>query len=385
MNPLTIFDFAHREATAVEQQGFFDGAHNITPKKYLAEIEALFQRKIHDAEQRSVATRKALEAALERLIARAPILEETWQSVRRTINPNELQVVMPVVIMAFGASALVTDIVMLAPSLDLLDITDPNLQLVGAAGLAALGSVLLHLAWETIEGSVASKLWTTVWRILGGLSCVALVLWGILRGYQVAFSAAISENQLATFLAGHPVLASIFYVFITLGAPLAAGGTFTYGARHLRDWYRYRTAKQAAEENAGEITATKKQIEAEENQLVHELGKIEHERAEWQHAYLRQHERGMKNGARQTPFWMVQAKASLSAMLTLLAAWWVFALSPFSFPAGRGIPCRIPLFPAPAHSPHTSRVLQPRTGHLRRILGGCRTGPAGISVRCSIA
>ena len=328
---LPIFDFAHREATSIEHRGFFDGAHNITPKKGIAEIDALFQRKAHEAEQRSATTRKPLEAKLERFAYRAPIVEETWQSVRQTIDANELMVIMPAGVMLFGVLALATDVVMLAPSLDLLDITDPDLQLVGAAGIAALGSVLLHLAWETIEGSASSKLWTTVWRILGGLASVALVLWGILRGYQVAFAAAISENPIATFISGHPVLASVFYVFITLGAPLAAAGAFTYGSRHLRDWYRHTAAKREAEKNAEEITTVKKKIEAEEDWLRHELGKIGQEREQWQHAYLRQHEHGMKNGARQTPFWLVQVKASLSAMLTLLVAWWTFALSPFSF------------------------------------------------------
>ncbi len=330
--PLFIFDIdRRRKARDIEHEGFFHGAHNISPENGTSEIDAHFQQEIGAAKQAAVAVAKPIEADLDHLNQISPTIERDWLSAQAAINPANLQVIMPAVVMALGAVALSTEIILLAPSLDLLDITSPPMQLMGACGLASLASVLLHLAWETVERDRFSYLGRMIWRILGGLSCVALVLWGVLRGYQVAFAAELTGNPLSKFLSGHPILASIFYIFITLGAPLVAAGSVTYGARHIRDWYRYTTAKRQTQKHLKRTAQIQKRLEAQEEQLRHHLAQLEQQRREWQHAYLRQHERGQKNGAVQSPFWLVQAKATLSAMTTLLVAWWLFALSPFSF------------------------------------------------------
>ncbi len=326
-----IFDLQYRQARAVEQEGFFHGAHGIAPEIGTAEIDASFEGKCLAARQSSLSRLKPLEAKLEYLTAATAAVEEAWRSIQTLINPHELRVAMPAFAAFVGAAALATEVILLAPSLDLLDVTDPALQFVGALGLVSFASVFLHFAWETIEENSYSHLSRIVWRVIGALSIVALVLWGILRGYQVAFAANIHENQLGRFLAGHPLLSSTFYVFVSLGAPLAAAGAFTQSSRHFRDWYRFRKAQQRADQHSREVISTRKKVEAETEWIRHELNRLDHERREAVAAYLRQHERGQKNGAIQSPFWLVQAKATLSAMLTLLVAWWAFALSPFSF------------------------------------------------------
>ncbi|MHB1954397.1 MAG: hypothetical protein ACYCOU_11670, partial [Sulfobacillus sp.] len=259
---LRVFD-NNRNARTIEHGGFFNGAHGISPENDTAEIDAAFERKIHEAKQKSLTKKKRLEAALDRLTAIAPEIERAWQSAQDSISPEHLRLVMPIVVLVLGLSALTTEVILLAPSLDLLDITDPDLQLVGAFGIVAMASVILHLAWETIDGHGESNLWRIVWRIFGGLGALALILWGTLRGYQVAFAADISENQLGRFLAGHPVLASIFYIFITLGAPLAAAGALSYGSRHLHEWFRYRKAKKQAAQLAQKLSEARRWNEAE--------------------------------------------------------------------------------------------------------------------------
>jgi hypothetical protein len=324
------FDIEIGRARNVDHDGFFHGAHNLSADNGKAEITAHFEQRIQTAKQKAVAKKKKLEARLEHLTKSAPAIEHIWQSVEDTIAPEQLQVIMPLLVTLMGLAALLTDIALVAPSLDLLDITDRNTQLVGAFGLAALGSVLLHLAWTTLEDNGQSALWNIIWRILGGLSAVALFLWGILRGYQVAFAAEMNDNALAKFLHGHPILASIFFVFITLGAPLAAAGALTHGSRHLRDWYRYRLAKRNANRLARQLAETKKRLEAEQEGLQHELERLRHEQREWTHAYLRQHERGKRNGAKQSPFWLVHLVSAAVALTTLIVVWWALAFSTFS-------------------------------------------------------
>jgi len=330
---MKLFDFEinHRQVRDVEHEGFFHGAHGISSENGTAEIDALFEQKIHHAKQQSASRKSLLDAKLDRLTALAPSVAQSWQAVRSYLDPEDLRLVLPVIVLLLGCFALATEVILLAPSLDLLDITDPTVQFIAAFGLASLASVLLHLAWETLEDHRASPLTKVIWRVLGGLTAAALVLWGILRGYQVAFAADLNRNQLGRFLAGHPVLASIFYIFITVGAPLAAAIALSHGGRHLRDWRRYHQTRRRAERLAQELAALKKQIDAENDWLRHELGKLSHERREWMHAYLRQYERGQKTGARQSPSWLVHAKAWLAAIVTLVIGLLLFPLSPLSF------------------------------------------------------
>lgn len=335
---ILIFDTEHRQAREVEYRGFFQGAQGVSPENGKAEIEASFERRTNETKQQSLLRKKKLEGHCEFLTSQAATVIETWRSIQAAIRPEDLKVAMPIVVAILAAAAIATEVELLAPSLDLLDIADPTMQLIGAFGLAALASVVLHLAWDTTESNTQTTSWRVTWRVLGVMSAVALVLWGILRGYQVAFAADVNGNQLGTFLAGHTVLASVFYVFITLGAPVVAAGALSYASRHLRDWYRYRRAERHNNKVTRELSHTKKQIEAETEWLKHEITRLEHERREQVHAFLEEHERGQKNGARQSPAQLVHVKATLSLVLTLLFCWWMFALSPFSF-----------LFPAAAY------------------------------------
>src|SRR5260370_36638103 len=120
------FDPEKRQANEVEYQGFFHGAHEIAAENGEAEIEAQFDQKISQAKQLAVRSKKQLEGRLEHLNNVAPEVESNWQAARSKIDPSELQLVMPPAIAIAGASALATDVVMLAPSLDLLGITNPS-------------------------------------------------------------------------------------------------------------------------------------------------------------------------------------------------------------------------------------------------------------------
>ena len=326
-----VFDIFKRSTRPEEHEGFFHGAHHISPEHGISEIDARAAQMEHEAEKASIERTLPLEAELKHLNTILPSAEADWEHVRDELNGTTLRVVMPAIVLATGVGALATDVLMLAPSLDLLSITDPQFQLIAASGLAGLGSVLLHLGWETLEPCErTSRAQICIWRSLGMLTAAALVNWGILRGYQVAFASQITGNPLATFLALHPLLASLFFVFITLGAPLAAASAVTYGARHVRDWYRYRRAKRQFEHMSQRRDVVAKKIEAERAALEHELRILDSRRQEAGRAYLRQHQRGAMNGAKQSPFWLVQLAAAGSAMATLALSWWLFALSPFS-------------------------------------------------------
>jgi len=63
----------------------------------------------------------------------------------------------------------------------------------------------------------------------GGIGIVSLTVWGLLRGYQLRFAAVLARNLLGQFLASHPVLASLFYIFITLTTPIISATALPFG------------------------------------------------------------------------------------------------------------------------------------------------------------
>jgi hypothetical protein len=59
----------------------------------------------------------------------------------------------------------------------------------------------------------------------------------------VAFAASLNQNPLGDFLSGHPILSSIFFVFITLATPVIAATATHYGSHRIQNWWEWKTAK----------------------------------------------------------------------------------------------------------------------------------------------
>ena len=195
---------------------------------------------------------------------------------------------------------------------------DLSRHLASEGSLAAFTAAIFHLALETFTTSRWSRLLRIIWRVLGAWGVLSMVCWGVLRGYQVAFAADIAENPLGRFLQGHPILAVIFYVFVTLGAPLAAAGAVTYSAAHIRDAVRFRRAKQKVLYISRELPRLTKHLESERETLKQGLKQVDEKSREWKEAYLLFHERGHKRRALQPPFWTVLLKSVTLALLVLI-------------------------------------------------------------------
>ena len=63
----------------------------------------------------------------------------------------------------------------------------------------------------------------------GSVGVLSLTVWGLLRGYQLRFAAVLAGNPLGQFLAAHPFLASVFYIFITLATPMIGATALLFG------------------------------------------------------------------------------------------------------------------------------------------------------------
>jgi len=179
-----------------------------------------------------------------------------------------------------------------------------------AFGLAALSSLIFHLAHETFTQVRMAEPAKIAWRVLGGIAIFALLSWGVLRGYEVQFGAAVNQNPLGTFLAQHPMLASIFFCFVTLAAPFAGAAALHYAVPRNRDLHVWRRAKAEYEGLNGELGSAIKKLEAEVASLSHRLDQLNAQEQDWLSVAAQYHQRGRQSGARQTPHWLVLLKST---------------------------------------------------------------------------
>ncbi len=195
--------------------------------------------------------------------------------------------------------ALISEALLLAPAMDILNVTNEIAQLFTAFGLAAVAGLTFHFVWESFISEAFPKIWKVTIRVVAAMLAFGLIVWGILRGYQVAFAASLNQNPLGDFLSGHPILSSIFFVFITLATPVIAATATHYGAHRIQNWWEWKTAKVKFEALSKRRAAAVKELEAQEKALQLGLKALDEERKQWKSVYSLHHERGGKHGAKQ--------------------------------------------------------------------------------------
>jgi hypothetical protein len=328
---MTSFRKSSRNVRTVEHDAFYQGAHGQQAKPGLAEIDARFNHERAEAQKAVVERMKALEASIEYLQKLAPEAERRWAEVQQRWTGCSPYLIAPVLYLIFGAMAMLAEAFMLAPSLDLLNIAQPVEQRIVAFVIGVVAALFFHFAWETYQPNDFPRARVLFARLAGLGAVIALVFLGILRGQQSAFAATMSDNPLGQFLHDHSLLGSAFFVFLTLGCPLAAAFVLTSSLKDLGEWQVYRSAKSDAHAIPSNLIQSEKQLEMENEKLKHQLQALDDKRQEWNNAYLVFHQRGASIGAKQSPYWLVWLKAITAGILVacpaaLLLAWSRFAV-----------------------------------------------------------
>jgi Skp family chaperone for outer membrane proteins len=318
------------ETRRVECDGFYDGAHGTPVETGIEEIEGKFEEKKANLQKDAVTRQKSLEAEIQHLDEVGPQAEHAYRSAEEKNTDQIPTMVVPSCMIAIALLALTAEALMLAPAMDILNVTEQISQLISAFGLAGISALAFHFVWESFTSQAFPKIWKMTLRVVAVMLTFGLVVWGILRGYQVAFAASLNQNPLGDFLLGHPILSSIFFVFITLATPVIAATATHYGAHRIQNWWEWKTTKTKFETLSKRRAAAIKELEAQEKALQLGTKALDEERKQWKSVYSLHHERGGKHGAKQEPYWIVIAKASFAALFALLAAgWFIFFISPF--------------------------------------------------------
>lgn len=316
-----MFQLPIREKTQqVEHEGFFDGAHEVPAEKGQATITSFVDRNKAKAHQRSTERLKGAEAALQQLRQFAPEAEARWDHVVARLGEDRPKAVLPAMIVVTGFLALLAEARMLAPSFDMFSIADPATQAVVGIAFALVAAIIFHFVLECLYNAEASRERKLVAYTVGGFAVIWLVFFGIVRAHQAVFAAQMGENPLARFLESLPFLTTIVFASATLIFPVAAGVAITYGIQGFRNWLDFIRAERGYRRTLSRLVETEKTIAAEKNLLAHTLDELTAKEKQFRHTYLVHHDRGAKMGARQTPLWMVHAKAVGAAALVFAVA-----------------------------------------------------------------
>jgi hypothetical protein len=289
---------------------FYQGAHGMPLNETLREVATSHEQDRAKLEEESVRREKPLEAEVRRLERVQPRIDGAWNELLRRVGYHAPPVATAFLIAFLGMGALIIDAILLGPGLDAIGIADPAVQFVAALGLAALSSLIFHLAHETFEQNRLTLETRIIWRGLGVFAVVALLGWGVLRGLQVKFAADINQNPLGEFLGEHPMLAAMFFCFVTLAAPLVGAAAIHYAAPRIYEWLVWNRAKQAHEELHRAWEDAQKKLETERATLNHQLRQLQARQENWYATAAQYHERGRVHGARQSPHWLVLLKST---------------------------------------------------------------------------
>jgi hypothetical protein len=289
---------------------FYQGAHGMPLDQTLREVATSHEQDRAKLEEESVRKQKPLEAVIHRLERQQPRIDAAWSELLRRIGYHAPAVTTAYLIAFLGIGALVIDAILLGPGLDAIGIADPVFQFFAAFGLAALSSLIFHLAHETFEQNRLTFETRITWRGLGVFAVVALLGWGVLRGLQVKFAADVNQNPLGQFLGDHPMLAAIFFCFVTLAAPLVGAAAIHYASPRIYEWLTWKRAKQAHEELHAALSDAQKKLETERATLNHQFHQLKARQESWHATAAQYHQRGRVLGSRQAPHWLVLLKST---------------------------------------------------------------------------
>jgi hypothetical protein len=345
---------------------FYLGAHGVNRESALEEIEARFAQETSEEKQKPLRALHALEAKLQQARKEKSEAEALWLRIRKELGDTPPPYFQAILMACFALFALVLDTLFLAPTMDILNIADSALQFLAAAGFAALCTAYFELAGLLYIGAKDSwpKRLTAI--TAAGIGVLSLTVWGLLRGYQLRFAAVLAGNPLGQFLAEHPILAAVFYIFITLATPIIGATALLFGWQEVsrgRTWRRVR--ERFVKLRTDEIQLAR-DVQTEQEHLDQFDKRKQAECLEWRAIFAQFYERGQRNGASKETRWSVLRKSLLGGLCATPLA---FLLPLAWLPALTAIPALATFvyFNHRRHHPSHERYLKQENTHFAVI------------------
>jgi hypothetical protein len=311
----------------LESRAFYLGAHKIDPEPVMQEIEAKMVQDSSEEREKLLRALRELEAKKEQVRRERPEAEATWTRVKKDLGDTPPPFFHAILMAVFAFSALVLDTLFLAPSMDILNVANPALQMLAAAGVAILCTAWFEfsgLLYLRAEKKIAQRIIAVA---AAGIGACCLIAWGLLRGYQLRFAAGLAGNPLSDFLGEHPILASIFYIFVTLGTPIIGAMALLNAWNEASQALLWRTVRKRFEELRTTEVQVARKVQSAAEELDHFDLRKEAVCREWKAVFNQFYARGLQNGARKETLASVVRKSAIGGALAAPLAF----LMPFAF------------------------------------------------------
>jgi hypothetical protein len=362
-------DRSSTKSYRLESRAFYLGAHNIDPEPVMQEIEAKMVQESSEEREELLRALRELEAKKEQVRRERPEAEATWTRVKQDLGDTPPPFFHALLMVGFASAALALDALFLAPSMDILNVVHPVLQMLAAAGVA-----ILCTAWFEFAGVFYLRSEKNIpQRIIAvgaaGIGACCLIGWGLLRGYQLRFAAGLAGNPLGDFLGEHPILASIFYIFVTLGTPIIGAMALLNVWNEASQALLWRTVRKRFEElRTAEVEVARK-VQSAAEEIDHFDQRKDAVCREWKAVFNQFYARGRQNGARKETLASVVRKSAFGGALAVPLAFLVpFALVPafLAIPAIVGVGL-FTYFNHRRHHPDHDRYLAQENTHFAVI------------------
>jgi hypothetical protein len=335
----------------------------------MQEIEAKMVQDFADERGELLRTLRELEARKEQVRRERPEAEATWIRVKKELGDTPPPCFHAILMIFFALAALTIDALFLAPSMDILNVTNLALQFVAATGIALLSTAWfesLGVLYQRAGKNLAQRV-VAICAVLVGACC--LLAWGLLRGYQLKFAAGLAGNPLGDFLSVHPLLAAIFFIFVTLGTPVIGAMALMNAWKEGSNAFLWRRIRKHFEElRSAEVNIARK-VQSASEEIEHFDLRKEAVCREWKAVFNQFYARGRQNGARKETLASVVRKSIFFGALTAPMAF----LMSFAFvPAVLGIPVVVGVglftyFNHRRHHPDHDRYLAQENTHFAVI------------------
>ncbi len=349
---------------------FYLGAHGVSRESALEEIEARLAQETSEEKQEPLRALHALEAKLQQAHKEKPEAEALWARIRKELGDTPPPYFQAVVMAWCALFALALDTLFLAPTMDILNIADTTFQYLAAGGMAALCTAYFELTRLVYIGAGSSWQKRIPAIAVGGVGVISLMVWGMLRGYQLRFAAVLAGNPLGQFLAEHPVLASVFYIFITLATPIIGATALHYGLTEVSRARTWRRVRERFETLRTAEVQLAHDVQTEQEHLDEFDKRKQAECQEWRAIFTQFYERGLRNGARMETRASVMRKSAIGGGLCAipLAFLMPFGLLPelIAIPVVVGMACYV-YFNHRRHHPSHDRYLAQENTHFAVI------------------
>jgi hypothetical protein len=313
----------------LESRAFYLGAHGIDPKPVMEEIEA--KRLIEFAEEREElrVQLRELEGKKEQVKRVRPEAEAVWTRIKKELGDVPPPFFHTALMLIFASFALSIDTLFLAPSMDILNVVNPAVQFLAAAGVAILCTAWFEFSGITYLRAGKNFAQRVVAVVAAGIGASCLIAWGLLRGYQLKFAAGLEGNPLGSFLGEHPILASIFFIFVTLGTPIIGAVALLNAWNELSQAVLWRKVKRRFEELRTAEIKTAREAQSAAEALEHFDQEKDAFCREWKAIFNQFYARGRENGARKETLASVVRKSFAGGLTAAFPA----GLLAFALPA----------------------------------------------------